>query len=241
MFLSSPSTRAACASASAFRSERCAFRRAIPAAFLAGVTADGVKLASPIQRRKPWKPMSSSITPSPACRRRWATSSATDKNPVSSCSRASTARASSGWRSSPRTSRVTSAAEQPRRPAAEVLRMILEAERKGEELMVSFMITKEILTRLLSASNVDDGHARRGRAVARNAAPHGALPRGRHRRRPCACGDRGRAVGARRRRPGVVLDVELISRARSGSRCRSSRSVLPATRVFQLWGERLLP
>jgi hypothetical protein len=42
---------------------------------------------------------------------------------------------------------------------AEVLRMVLEAERKGEELIVSFMITKDILTRLLSASSVD--HATR--------------------------------------------------------------------------------
>jgi hypothetical protein len=38
---------------------------------------------------------------------------------------------------------------------AEVLRLILDAEQKGEELIVSFMITKDILTRLLNASNVD--------------------------------------------------------------------------------------
>ena len=38
----------------------------------------------------------------------------------------------------------------------EVLRMIIEAERNGEELVVSFMITKDILTRLLNASSVDE-------------------------------------------------------------------------------------
>lgn len=39
---------------------------------------------------------------------------------------------------------------------AEVLKMIIEAERQGEELVVSFMITKDILTRLLHASTVDE-------------------------------------------------------------------------------------
>jgi hypothetical protein len=38
---------------------------------------------------------------------------------------------------------------------AAVERMILDARRNGEELVVSFMITKEILTRLLSASSVN--------------------------------------------------------------------------------------
>jgi 5-hydroxyisourate hydrolase-like protein (transthyretin family) len=38
---------------------------------------------------------------------------------------------------------------------AEVERMILAANHKGEELVVSLMVTKEVLTRILSASNVD--------------------------------------------------------------------------------------
>lgn len=38
---------------------------------------------------------------------------------------------------------------------AEVERMILAANSNGEELVVSLMVTKEVLTRILSASNVD--------------------------------------------------------------------------------------
>ncbi len=38
---------------------------------------------------------------------------------------------------------------------AEVERMILAANHKGEELVVSLMVTKGVLTRILSASNVD--------------------------------------------------------------------------------------
>lgn len=38
---------------------------------------------------------------------------------------------------------------------AEVERMIVAANRNGEELVVSLMVTKAVLTRILSASNVD--------------------------------------------------------------------------------------
>ncbi len=37
---------------------------------------------------------------------------------------------------------------------AEVERMIVAANQKGEELVVSLMVTKEVLTRILSAANV---------------------------------------------------------------------------------------
>ena len=65
---------------------------------------------------------------------------------------------------------------------AEVERMIVAANDNGEELVVSLMVTKDVLTRILSASNVDDADAHRGRDVARGPARHGALSRGRDRR-----------------------------------------------------------